>query len=513
MAENLEVNEDINVSQQLEQFFQDIDNLLSMCDQERNTISRPLIERIISKLELSIEVILQIIPLLIESRSVVNEIGTNLQIIRRDWCRKIQELELRRPPNCTHLAVYSLYPPQVTASEGPGRPKYDISEEVLLNLRALGYSWKEISSLLLVSRTTLWRRVAELGIREETGFSNISDEQLDQFVKAFIDTHGFHVGFSMVYGHLRSTRLKVQRDRVRASLRRVDPENSGLRWATVITRRTYSVPGPNSLWHIDGHHSLINWGFVIHGAIDGFSRLICFLKCSTNNKKETVEALFIEATEKYSWPSRVRTDYGGENTLVWQHMLARRGENRGSALVGSSTQNQRIERLWRDLFRCVCSTFYYTFIAMEEAGILDRNNTLHLFILHYIYLPRVNVAIDSFTRAWNRHPMRTERNWSPERMWTNGMIDITNRNLSAVADVRDENNDVQDFDWFGQDPHAPLPPDDGLSTVEVNEIQVDLPEEIIQVLYQEVNPLLESATFGVDCYQVALDLVENMLSP
>ena len=260
MAENLEVNEDINVLQQLEQFFQDIDNLLSMCDQERNTISRPLIERIIIKLELSIEVILQIIPLLIESRSVVNEIGTNFQIIRRDWCRKIQELELRRPPNCTHLAVYSLYPPQVTASEGPGRPKYDISEEVLLNLRALGYSWKEISSLLLVSRTTLWRRVAELGIREETGFSNISDEQLDQFVKAFIDTHGFHVGFSMVYGHLRSTRLKVQRDRVRASLRRVDPENSGLRWATVITRRTYSVPGPNSLWHIDGHHSLINWG-------------------------------------------------------------------------------------------------------------------------------------------------------------------------------------------------------------------------------------------------------------
>ncbi|CAB3999185.1 Hypothetical predicted protein [Paramuricea clavata] len=81
-------------------------------------------------------------------------------------------------------------------------------------------------------------------------------------------------------------------------------------------------------------------------------------------------------------------------------------------------------------------------------------------------------------------------------MWTNGMIDVTNRNLSAVADVRDENNDVQDFDWFGQDPCAPLPPDDGLSTVEVNEIQVDLPEEIIQVLYQEVNPLLESATIS-----------------
>ena len=49
-----------------------------MCDQERNTISLPLIERIISKLELRIEAILQIVPLLIEGRSGMNEIGTNL---------------------------------------------------------------------------------------------------------------------------------------------------------------------------------------------------------------------------------------------------------------------------------------------------------------------------------------------------------------------------------------------------------------------------------------------------
>lgn len=362
--ENGIMAEDIPVSEQLEKCLEDIDNLLDMCEQERNTRSQPLIETIINNLELGIEVIVQMIPSLYEIRNVVNEIAINLQIIRRDWCRKLHELELRSPPNCTHLAVYSLYPPRVIVSEGPGRPKYDISEEVLLNLRALGYSWKEISSLLLVSRSTLWRRVADLGIREQTGYSIISDEELDQVIRSFVDTHGSHVGFSMVYGHLRSTGLKVQRDRVRAGLKRVDPNNSRLRWATVITRRTYSVPGPNSLWHIDGHHSLINWGFVIHGAIDGFSRLICFLKCSTNNKKETVEALFIEATEEYSWPSRVRTDYGGENTSVWQHMNEKRGEDRGSALVGSSTQNQRIERLWRDLFRCVCSTCICLFSTM-----------------------------------------------------------------------------------------------------------------------------------------------------
>ena len=33
----------------------------------------------------------------------------------------------------------------------------------------------------------------------------------------------------------------------------------------------------NSLWHIDGHHSLIRWHVVVHGGIDGFSRMITYL--------------------------------------------------------------------------------------------------------------------------------------------------------------------------------------------------------------------------------------------
>ena len=83
-----------------------------------------------------------------------------------------------------------------------------------------------------------------------------------------------------------------------------------------------------------------------------------FLKCSTNNRKETVEGLFLQAVDKYSWPSRVRTDHGGENVLVWERMIAFRGHDRGSALIGTSTRNQRIERLWRDVFRsCVLLHF------------------------------------------------------------------------------------------------------------------------------------------------------------
>lgn len=86
---------------------------------------------------------------------------------------------------------------------------------------------------------------------------------------------------------------------------------------------------------------------MIHGGIDGFSRLIVFLGASSN-RPSTVFGLFLDAVERYNIPSRVRSDYGMENIDVGRFMITNRGMNRGSLLTGSSVQNQRIERLWRE---------------------------------------------------------------------------------------------------------------------------------------------------------------------
>ena len=166
-----------------------------------------------------------------------------------------------------------------------------------MNLRTLGFRWKEITQLLLVSHWTLWGRVQEFAIVARSGFWGIGDDELGDVVRVFMNVQGSLVGNSME-GHLRNMNIKVQRDHVRACMKRIDPRNSHLRWATVVSRRSYSVAGPHSLWHTDGHHSLITWGFVIHGCIDGYSHLICFLRCATNNKKETVETLFFQSVEK-----------------------------------------------------------------------------------------------------------------------------------------------------------------------------------------------------------------------
>jgi len=58
---------------------------------------------------------------------------------------------------------------------------------------------------------------------------------------------------------------------------RVDRLGMALRRREKIERRRYSVPRPNHLWHIDGHHKLIQWGIVIHGVIDGYCRTVSAL--------------------------------------------------------------------------------------------------------------------------------------------------------------------------------------------------------------------------------------------
>ena len=43
------------------------------------------------------------------------------------------------------------------------------------------------------------------------------------------------------------------------SQRRIDPSGTALRRLHVLNRRRYSVPSPLSLYHINGHHKLIQF--------------------------------------------------------------------------------------------------------------------------------------------------------------------------------------------------------------------------------------------------------------
>ena len=104
----------------------------------------------------------------------------------------------------------------------------------------------------------------------------------------------------------------------------------------------------------------------------------------------------MEATQQYGLPSRVRSDQGA------RHMLEYRGENRGSMITGSSVHSQRIERLWRDMHQSVTNLYYRLFYYMEDQRVLDPNNNMYIYALQYVYIPRINDALQVFQSGWNQ---------------------------------------------------------------------------------------------------------------
>ncbi len=293
----------------------------------------------------------------------------------------------------------------------------DVDVEDVEYLRSFGFTWTRIADILQISRSTLYRRLEEEGISSEARFSNISDVDEIRDVKMNHPNDGER----MVIGHLRQKNICVPRSRARASIHRVDPINTQLRRSVTVRRRTYYSEGPNTVWHIDGHHKLIRWRLVTHGAIDGYSRTIVFLKCSPNNKATTVLQSFIEAAEEHGLPNKIRTDLGGENVEVWRYMVEQHSSS-SAVITGSSTHNERIERLWRDVHRCVSVLFADTFRGMQESNILDCLNEVDMFCLHFTFIPRINTCLQSFVESWNNHCISTERNLTPNQLFIQGCI-------------------------------------------------------------------------------------------
>ena len=254
---------------------------------------------------------------------------------------------------------------------------------------------------------------------------------------------------------------------------------------------------------LDGHHKLIRWRLVTHGGIDGYSRMIVYLYCSTNNRASTVLRQFIAATQRFGLPSRVRSDMGGENVMVAQYMVQHRGSNRSSMITGSSTHNQRIERLWCDVHRSVTLLFYRLFYFLEQQELLDPLNERDIFVLHYVFVPRINQALVTFQEGWNHHGIRTSGHLSPQQLFTEGALRLYSSGLVAL-DFFDNVSST-----FGTSDDDPMPPIESDSVI-VPETRFSLEPALFEQLKRTIDPLQQSENYGIDIFIAVKQYIQHL---
>lgn len=254
------------------------------------------------------------------------------------------------------------------------------------------------------------------------------------------------------------------------------------------------MEAPNHLWHLDTNHKLIRWRFIICGCIDGFSRFIVFLTCEDNNKAATILRCFLGATEKYGTPLRIRTDKGMENISVAEQMMKSRGSN--AVIAGKSTHNQRIERLWRDVYEGVLCFYYDLFHFMEDENILDPLNENHLTALHYVFLHKINEKLEIWMNAWARHRVRTV-GATPLQLFTAGAANcpVEVPLANEMEDHIEESNAAID--------------DDTRPSVDPLDIQIS--NDCVQQLDLNCPKDWSSTNFGIEVYLKAVEIIQRQM--
>ena len=169
----------------------------------------------------------------------LDEILDCLRIMLREWQNYLNHYQSR---NASSFIV------SVTHTTQSGRPRFDISQNQLHYLRSMSFNWVQIAAILGVSYMTVYRRRQEYEMIDDPT-RNVTDEELHQILQQ-MRRELPALGQSLVWGRLRSMGLNITRERVRQAMRESDPIHTALRWREITPRRPYSVPGPNSLWHI-----------------------------------------------------------------------------------------------------------------------------------------------------------------------------------------------------------------------------------------------------------------------
>jgi hypothetical protein len=126
---------------------------------------------------------------------------------------------------------------------------------------------------------------------------------------------------------------------------------------------------------------------------------------------------------------------------------------------------------------------------MEESGILCSDDDFDIFALHYVYMPRIQHALNEFRGQWNFHGLSSMGHVSPLQLWAQGLI--TNSMTSQPRDTFD----------LGIDYEGPVPQLQTENHIVVPDITANLTMAQIEQLSRIcMEPLEDDGNHGINYF-------------
>ena len=86
---------------------------------------------------------------------------------------------------------------------------------------------------------------------------------------------------------------------------------------------------------------------------------------------------------------------------------------------------------------------------MENHGVLDVDNEIHIFCLHYVFKCRIQEDLSMWQNSFNVHGIRTEGYESPMQLWVSGSLAFQNSEYSAINGIFNQKNEDRHQQFSG----------------------------------------------------------------
>ena len=83
--------------------------------------------------------------------------------------------------------------------------------------------------------------------------------------------------------------------------------------------------------------------------------------------------------------------------------------------------------------------YYNLFSHLERSNLLNVENDIDMFVLHFVFQSRINIQLNAFAEGWDCHKISDEKNLSPKQLWIMSLHQtLANSNTDEVMQTMTE---------------------------------------------------------------------------